>query len=81
MGASGRIPLVELPRQRGGEKNALIRPNGLYEALGLEATSRQAACRELFKHELKLGLVDQIRWATNGNFLLGNERFEMELRR
>ncbi|WP_139211094.1 transposase [Azotobacter beijerinckii] len=62
-----------------GEENALIRPHGLYEALGLEATSRQAAYRELFRHELEPGLVDRIRRATNGNFVLGNERFATEV--
>ncbi|MBP5987255.1 MAG: transposase [Azonexus sp.] len=62
-----------------GEENALIRPHGLYEALGQEATSRQAAYRELFRYELEPGLVDQIRRATNGNFVLGNERFATEV--
>jgi len=41
----------------------------------LDAVARQAAYRELFRHELKPGLVDEIRRATNGNFALGNERF------
>jgi putative transposase len=62
-----------------GEENALIQPHGLYEALGLEATSRQAAYRELFRYELEPGLVDQIRRATNGNFVLGSERFATEV--
>jgi putative transposase len=62
-----------------GEENALIRPHGLYEALGLDAPSRQAAYRELFRYELEPGLVDQIRRATNGNFVLGNEHFAAEV--
>jgi putative transposase len=62
-----------------GEDNALIRPHMLYDALGLEATSRQTAYRELFRHELESGLVDQIRRATNGNFVLGSERFAAEV--
>jgi putative transposase len=53
----------------------VIRPHALYEALGLDAVSRQAAYRELFRYELEPGLVDQIRRATNGNFALGSERF------
>jgi putative transposase len=44
----------------------------------LEATSRQAY-RELFRYELEPGLADQIRRATNGNFVLGNERFATEV--
>lgn len=62
-----------------GEQNALIRPHRLYEALGVEATSRQAAYRELFRYELEPGLVDQIRRATNGNFVLGSERFATQV--
>ncbi|OHC64365.1 MAG: transposase [Rhodocyclales bacterium GWA2_65_19] len=58
-----------------GEANALIRSHSLYQALGLDVASRQAAYRELFRYELEPGLVDQIRRATNGNFALGNERF------
>ena len=58
-----------------GEGNAVIRPHSLYAALGLDAVSRQAAYRELFRYELEPGLVDQIRRATNGNFALGSARF------
>lgn len=58
-----------------GEADALVQPHPLYEALGIDSASRQAAYRELFRHELEPGLVDEIRWATNGNFALGNERF------
>lgn len=62
-----------------GEDNTLIRPHALYEALGLDLASRQAAYRELFRHELEPGVVDEIRRATNGNFLLGSERFAADV--
>ncbi len=62
-----------------GEPDALVRPHSLYDALGSDATARQAAYRELFRHELELGLVDEIRRATNGNFALGNERFAAQV--
>ncbi len=62
-----------------GENNPLIRPHALYEALGLDAASRQTAYRELFRHELESGMVDEIRRATNGNFVLGSERFAAEV--
>ncbi len=62
-----------------GEENTLIRPHMLYDALGSEATNRRAAYRELFRYELEPGLVDQIRRATNGNFVLGSERFAAEV--
>ena len=62
-----------------GEANPLIQAHGLYSALGQDASRRQPAYRELFRHELEPGLVDQIRRATNGNFVLGNERFAKEV--
>jgi len=40
---------------------------------------RQAAYRELFRHELEPCVVDQIRRATNGNFTLGNQRFKEKI--
>lgn len=62
-----------------GEDDALVSPHILYEGLGRDVAGRQAAYRELFRHELELGLVDEIRRATNGNFVLGNERFAAEV--
>ena len=62
-----------------GEEDALVRPHSLYEALGRDAASCQAAYRELVRYELEPGLVDEIRRATNGNYALGNERFAKEV--
>jgi putative transposase len=62
-----------------GEADERVQPHPLYAALGGGALARQAAYRELFRHELEPGLVDEIRRATNGNFALGNERFAEEV--
>ncbi len=62
-----------------GESDTLIRPHALYEALDNNPAGRQAAYRELFRHELEPGLVDEIRKATNGNFLLGDRRFAADV--
>jgi putative transposase len=62
-----------------GEPDALLSVHPLYAALGIDAVSRQAAYRELFRFELEPGLVDEIRRATNGNFALGNSRFTDEI--
>ena len=62
-----------------GEADALVTPHPLYEALGANAAARQAVYRELFRHELEPGLVDEIRRATNGNFALGDERFAAQV--
>ena len=58
-----------------GEPDALVRPHEIYNALGQDALSKQAAYRELFRYELDPGQVDEIRHATNGNYALGNSSF------
>lgn len=62
-----------------GEVDALISPHAVYHAIGLDEVGRQATYRELFRHELEPSLVDDIRRATNGNFLLGETRFAEEV--
>ena len=34
--------------------------------------------RELFRHQLDPGLIDEIRAATNGNYALGSSAFEAQ---
>jgi putative transposase len=48
-------------------------------ALGLNDKERQLAYRELFRYQLELGLVDEIRSATNGNYALGGSRFQEQI--
>ena len=62
-----------------GEKSDLLSPHSVYLGLGRSSNERQIAYRELFRHELEAGIVDQIRQATNGNFALGNPRFIEEI--
>jgi len=57
----------------------LLTPHFMCEKLGLTAAARQASYRELFRYNLEPGLVDEIRKATNGNFVLGNDRFKEEI--
>lgn len=64
-----------------GEGDALLLPQALYLALGSDELARQVAYRELFRHELEPGTVDEIRQATNGNFALGDGRFAAEIER
>jgi putative transposase len=54
-------------------------PHPLYAALGLEAEQRQAAFRELSRLHLDPGMVDQIRAATNGDYVLGSPLFQEEV--
>ena len=62
-----------------GADTEVIKPHHLYIALGVDASSRQAAYRELFRYQLDIGLVDEIRKATNGNYALGNETFTKQI--
>lgn len=62
-----------------GEGNSLVSPHERYLALGAEAESRRSAYRELFRHELEPGVVDEIRVATNGNYVLGESRFAEQI--
>lgn len=62
-----------------GETSPFLKPHALYKSLGRNPEARQAAYRELFRYPLDPGLVDQLRSATNGNYVLGNERFLVEM--
>ena len=62
-----------------GERDALVSSHALYNGLGSDTAGRLAAYRELFRYELEPGVVDEIRRATNGNFLLGSERFAADV--
>ncbi|MEQ1601371.1 MAG: transposase [Methylophilaceae bacterium] len=62
-----------------GEASAVIQPHALYAALGGDAVSRQAAYRELFRYALDIGLIDEIRRATNSNYALGNAAFALQV--
>ena len=61
------------------EISMLIKPHFMYLALGVTGTKRQERYRELFRYDLEPGIVDEIRKATNGNFVLGNDRFKEEI--
>ena len=61
-----------------GADSEIIKIHPLYKALGMDAASRQAAYRELFRYQLDNGLVDEIRKATNGNYALGNDLFKLQ---
>ena len=61
-----------------GELCKVVKPHFMYEGPGRTDAERQASYRELFRHDLEPRLVDEIRKATNGNFVLGDGRFKKE---
>ena len=57
----------------------LLTPHPEYLRLGSTAQERQEAYRSLFKTHLEPEQIRAIRDATNGNFVLGNKRFEQDI--
>ena len=62
-----------------GRGNPLVSAHRLYLALGKEERERRTAYRALFRSRLEPGLIDEIRQATNGGFVLGSERFQKRI--
>ena len=62
-----------------GDTNLITQPHGVYMAIGLNDSSRLEAYRELFRYSLEIGVVDEIRKATNGNYVLGSSKFAEQI--
>ena len=62
-----------------GESNPLITPHSDYLALGASGGDRRRHYRHLFDAHLDEQAVADIRSATNGNYVLGNKRFQDEI--
>jgi putative transposase len=62
-----------------GAPDVLIQAHAIYNGLGNDSPSRQAAYRELFRGDLEMRLVNQIRDSANGGFVLGSERFAKQV--
>ena len=62
-----------------GQPNSLISPHPLYSNLAVDSGERLLAYQELLKSALSEREINAIRSATNGNFVLGNDRFQREI--
>ena len=62
-----------------GKPDNLVTPYTEYLRLGRSAESRQAAYRQLFKHHITEGSVDDIRDATNKAWVLGSSFFKQRI--
>jgi putative transposase len=62
-----------------GEANKVLAAHPLYTSLGSSKSERNSAYRELFRYQLDPGVVDEIRAATNGNYVLGNREFQAQV--
>ena len=63
-----------------GEANQSIQPHYEYLRLGRTDVERQAAYGELFRAHIDPERITDMRNATNGNYVLGNERFKEEIK-
>jgi putative transposase len=64
-----------------GKADALVQPHEQYMRLGHNPDERLAAYRALFSAHLEPGQLTAIRQATNGNYVLGDRRFQAEIER
>ena len=51
----------------------------MYKGFGLTETLQQSSYREIFRNELEPDLLNEIRNATNGNFVLGETALRSRL--
>jgi putative transposase len=61
-----------------GEFDRVLSPHSLYEELGKDAIARQIAYKKLFC-SLESSLLNEIRQAINGGYVLGSDKFKQEV--
>jgi len=64
-----------------GRKNKLLTPHEQYLKLDREELARRKSYRALFKAHVDVNIDNKIREATNGNVVLGDDRFQAEIAR
>jgi putative transposase len=62
-----------------GKQCGLITPNAQFLSLGATEALRRQAYRGLFETHMGSARIDDIRRSTNGNFVLGGDRFKAEI--
>ena len=67
------------PANAEGKGDRLLTAHAQYLRLGTDAQQRREAYRALFKAHVDEELLSQIRQATNGNYALGDARFQAQI--
>lgn len=65
--------------KQGTELDAILQPHTEYLRLAKQPDERLTAYRGLFKAHMDDETIDEIRAATHGNFVLGDERFQQQI--
>ena len=83
-----RAKMMALPEQYLWSSNAvngngnvsdLITPHPSYISLGSDRTERLGCYRQFLKQGIEESVLAEIRDATNGNFVLGDDRFKAQI--
>ncbi|NWE79979.1 transposase [Pseudomonas yamanorum] len=61
------------------EPSDFINPHAVYRNLGSNISQRAEAYQSIFKDRLSPELIEQIRLSTNGNYVLGGQKFASEV--
>lgn len=64
-----------------GKRDLLVTPHVEYDGLGTSGHERRKNYRALFAAHMEPALLSEIRMATNGNYVLGNSRYQEEIAR
>lgn len=75
----GHYPWSSYKANAEGQKNDLLVPQAEYIRLGSNSLARREHYKALFEAHLEPVLLNTIRKSTNGNYVLGNERFQQEI--
>ena len=62
-----------------GKANALITPHDQYQRLARQDSERREVYRTLFRAHVDEALTEEIRSATNGNYALGEHKFQRQI--
>lgn len=62
-----------------GNPSVLISPHPSYLSLASNVSERLLSYQQLFEHAMEQSVVSDIRKTTQGNFVLGNEKFKKEI--
>lgn len=77
--APGDYPWSSYRANALGRADRIVTPHALYRGLAPSEEARCAAYRRLFEGEMGAELLQRLRACTNGGFVFGSGRFELQI--